>query len=472
MFSSIKNIINLLSNSEHFGKNHGLDRIRKAIWTIGASSITKGITVLTPFITTPITMRYLGDERFGLWMTITSVLAMLAFADLGMGNGLLTEVSKFKGKDDAHGMKCAISTAYFILGCSTSLALTLFLIFLNYIPWGSIVNASTPALSQDAKTIGAICITCFIINVPLNLISKIQLGLQQGYISELWQIMSSLSSMILIVCAVYCRASIAVLILCVAATPLIFMLLNTVTFFRRNPGSIAISRKFVDFKMAGRILHIGVQFLILSILTSLSLYCDNLIVAHSMNLEDVAILSITEKPVKMLSLISVILCMPFWAVNGEALARRDTSWVKKNTIRLCLICFGVTALAAAMLLIIGPWFFRHWIGADFQFSSMLLLTLSIWSILFSISSPFFMVLNGAGLIWVQIKIWLIFLPIAVLCKVWFSSMIGLSGIPLGGIVPYILLVLPWTIYAYLNILKHPKYINLSPTVKADDYENN
>lgn len=461
MLLSVKKIFNLLLNQEHFGKNYGADRIRKIIWTIGASSLTKGITVLAPFITTPITMHYLGDERFGLWMTITSVLAMLAFADLGMGNGLLTEVSKFKGKDDANGIKCAVSTAYFILGCSAFLALLLFLLFTNYIPWGKIVNATSPALSEDARIVGTICIVCFIINVPMNLICKIQLGLQQGYISELWQTVSSLSSMVLTIVAVYCHATIAVLILCVAATPLLFMLLNTIIYFNRNHGNLSISSKFVDFKMAGKILHIGIQFLALSVLTSLSLYCDNLIVAHSMNLDDVTVLSITEKPVKMLNLIPAILCMPFWAANGEALARRDTTWVKKNTTRMGMICFVSTALASTILLIIGPWFFRWWIGSDFHFSAMLLMTLSIWAILFSISAPFFMVLNGAGFIWIQIKMWLIFLPLAILCKVWFSSTIGLPGIPLGGIIPYMLLILPWTIYEYHKILKHPEYISLS-----------
>ncbi len=38
-------------------------------------------------VTVPLTIGYLGSERYGLWITISSVVAMINFADLGIGNG-------------------------------------------------------------------------------------------------------------------------------------------------------------------------------------------------------------------------------------------------------------------------------------------------------------------------------------------------------------------------------------------------
>ncbi len=64
------------------------ERYRRATLTTVTSVISKGIGILTAFITVPLTLTYLGTERYGLWMTISSVIVMLGFADFGLGDGL------------------------------------------------------------------------------------------------------------------------------------------------------------------------------------------------------------------------------------------------------------------------------------------------------------------------------------------------------------------------------------------------
>src|SRR6516225_8522455 len=71
-----------------------MERYRRAALTAVASGAAKGMAVLTALITVPLTVGYLGMERYGLWMTISSVIAMLAFADLGLGNGLMNVLSE------------------------------------------------------------------------------------------------------------------------------------------------------------------------------------------------------------------------------------------------------------------------------------------------------------------------------------------------------------------------------------------
>src|SRR5208283_4384594 len=63
------------------------ERYRRAALTTLTSVLARVITVSTSLITVRLTIRYLGTERYGLWMTITSVVSFLIFADLGIGNG-------------------------------------------------------------------------------------------------------------------------------------------------------------------------------------------------------------------------------------------------------------------------------------------------------------------------------------------------------------------------------------------------
>src|ERR1039458_3406094 len=61
------------------------ERYRRAALTTFTSVVARAVAVLTWLLAVRLTVRYLGDERYGLWMTITSVMAMMSFADLGIG---------------------------------------------------------------------------------------------------------------------------------------------------------------------------------------------------------------------------------------------------------------------------------------------------------------------------------------------------------------------------------------------------
>src|SRR4051812_44333592 len=86
------------------------ERHRRIILTAGASLLAKIISVLSMIVTVPITLNYLGVERYGMWMTISSFAVMLTFADLGIGNGVLGAVARSNGVDDVVGMRRTIST--------------------------------------------------------------------------------------------------------------------------------------------------------------------------------------------------------------------------------------------------------------------------------------------------------------------------------------------------------------------------
>src|SRR5574341_1512330 len=65
------------------------ERYRRLVLTALAQAGSRGLLALTLLAAVPLTLGYLGQERYGLWATISSFLVLLQFADLGIGNGLL-----------------------------------------------------------------------------------------------------------------------------------------------------------------------------------------------------------------------------------------------------------------------------------------------------------------------------------------------------------------------------------------------
>ena len=96
------------------------ERMRRIALTALAAAVSKVFQTIIPFITIRITLDYLGVEIYGLWNTITSFFAIFVFADLGLGNGLQTLLSKAFGKNDISLQQKIINNTYFILFCIVS----------------------------------------------------------------------------------------------------------------------------------------------------------------------------------------------------------------------------------------------------------------------------------------------------------------------------------------------------------------
>ncbi len=91
------------------------ERYRRVALTTASAGLTKLATALILFVSVPLTLSYLGPERYGLWMTIGSVVTLLSFSDFGIGNGLVNAISEAHGKQDRELAREYVSSAFFML---------------------------------------------------------------------------------------------------------------------------------------------------------------------------------------------------------------------------------------------------------------------------------------------------------------------------------------------------------------------
>ena len=75
-------------------------RTRRATFGGLMTAANSGVGVLGSLIVMPLMLHSLGAERFGLWVTLTSLMAISALGDLGIGNGLINAISTTHGADD------------------------------------------------------------------------------------------------------------------------------------------------------------------------------------------------------------------------------------------------------------------------------------------------------------------------------------------------------------------------------------
>src|SRR5205823_1872065 len=85
-------------------------RSRSIVRGTAAALVARAIGSLTGIITIPLTVRYLGAERYGAWMTISSVLVFLGFGDFGLASSLTNALGKAFGADDRASARRFVTT--------------------------------------------------------------------------------------------------------------------------------------------------------------------------------------------------------------------------------------------------------------------------------------------------------------------------------------------------------------------------
>ena len=171
------------------------ERHRRLVCTAVAATLGRVISLGTSLITMRLTLASLGTERFGLWMTISSLQAFLVFADMGIGNGVLNAVAEANGKDDRAAIRRYIENGLLLLGGVAAVILLVAATTFSRLQFGWFFNLhSRPALEEVTPAL-FIFVACFALDIPAGLIQRVQLGLQLGFMSSIWQIAGSIAAL-------------------------------------------------------------------------------------------------------------------------------------------------------------------------------------------------------------------------------------------------------------------------------------
>jgi O-antigen/teichoic acid export membrane protein len=421
------------------------ERLRRVSLTAVGSAFSQGTKMLTMLISVPLTLNYLGAERYGLWVTISSSIAILGFVDLGMGNGLLNAIADAHGNNDRKAAESFVSSAFFILSGLAILFGVIWVIINPYISWIWLFNVITPKAMVEAGPAVSVFVWCLIINLPIGLVQKIYDGYQEGYINGLWQAAGSILGLLSVLIAIYVQADLPWLVLAMAGSPVLVMVFSTVRLFGFRRAWLKPNWSMVNRVASSRILKDGSLFFVLQLAAAVGFQTDSLVIARFLGASQVPQYAI---PMRLFLIITSLLNMvlaPLWPAYGEALARKDVTWVIKTFKRSILISFGISVFLSLFLVVFGSKIIELWVGPEIQPSFILLLGFGLWTVVSSIAGPIAMLLNGANVIAFQV-IFAILMAVGNLSvSIFLVQRIGVSGPIFGSVISSLLFsVLPLT----------------------------
>jgi O-antigen/teichoic acid export membrane protein len=436
------------------------DRQRRALLSALASAFARAISVLTLLITVPVVLPYLGEERYGLWITITSLTVALSFVDLGLGNGLVNAVAEAHGKDQPALARTYISSAFFLLAALSVALGLLFLILQRWVPWPRVFNVSSPMAAADAGPATVAFVGCLILSVPLGIVQRVQSGYQRGFDNSLWQAIGSLLGLTGLLAAIQAGAGLTWLVLAVTGLPLLATLTQAWMLFGWRQPELRPLWAEASPQATRKILRMGGLFFVLQLAAALAFASDNLVAAQVLGTETVAEYAITLQLFSLPMLLLGTLFAPLWPAYGEAVTRGDVLWVRQTLKRSLLLAALLSGIPSMVLLLWGGPLIHWWAGPSITPSFWLLAGLAVWAVLQALGNAVAMFLNGASVIRLQVICASLLALVGLAAKIILARRYGLPGIAWATVLAYSVLV------ATPYLVAVPRILRLLPAASA------
>ena len=418
--------------------NEGDTRSIKVKKNIIASFGLKGISILVSFILVPLTLTYISSTKYGLWLTLSSIIGWFGFFDIGLGNGLRNKLAEAFALDDNRLAKTYISTAYAILFIIIGVVYLLILLINPFLNWSTILNAPQE-MASELSSVVLIIFTFFSLRFVLNLIGVI---LTANHLPAYNDIFGTLGNVIALA-AIYIitkisQGSLLYISIIYSSVPVLVLIGGSIFFFRKRYKKIKPSLTFVNLKYFNSLMGLGLNFFILQIAAIIIFSTDNFIITKFLGSTEVTPFNIAFKYFGIPIMAFSIITTPYWSAFTHANALIDIGWIKsafKKLIRLWLFLIVLIII----MLIFSNSFYLFWIGDIIHVPFILSAFMALYAILISFNSIFVSYVNGIGKLKLQIYEAIVAMIINIPVSVFFAVNLGMgsTGVILGTIISLI-----------------------------------
>jgi len=376
-------------------RGRSAQRYRRVALTALTSIFSKVIVLVTTIVSVPLTSRYLGAERYDLWMTITSSMLFLGFADFGIGNGLAAAIAQAHGKEDRAQARRQVSYSFFLLLFLAAAICVLLLPVWHFVPWNVLFGTKTALAGKEAGAATAILILCAALSMPLGTVLRVQTGYQQGYLGDLWNAAGNALALAGIFLVTRFGGGLPLLVAAVAGAPVLATACNWIyEFFQARPFLRPRFALF-DRRTALKLGAVGGLFFLQQCFGLLYYVSDNMVIARTMGAAQVAQYAVLQR-IFSIGLVAQYFMVPLWPAIAEALARRDYAWARRVIRRAIALSLGLGLLCGILLLAASRWLMQRWAGVDVGAIDSLRIGFALWVVLVGYVASMNAILNQPG----------------------------------------------------------------------------
>ena len=411
------------------------DRTKLTRKSIIISLLLRPFSVLIGYLMVSVTLGYLDSERYGIWLTISSIIGWVYLFDVGIGNGLRNNLTKALARHDYELAREYISTSYALMSIISFLILIIFFIIYNLLDWSVILN--TPkSMEEELKILVFWVVVINVLRFIIMLINMIFNSIQKPFYNDILNfVVGALSLIVIFLLTKFFTSSLLLFGISLSVISVIILAIVTIRFFSRNGKNIRPSIKYIRFDNVGEIVSLGFKFFILQIGVIIIFATDNIIIAQLYGPEEVTKYNIAFKYFNSVSMLSGVFLTPLWSAFTNAFESKDYDWIK-GAIKKSTKFFYAACLLVIIMIFIADYFYLVWVGKEIIIPLNLTIFMGFFVLISLWDNIFVYFLNGVGKIKLQLYITIFITILNIPLAVFFAKYLnlGIGGVILSSVV--------------------------------------
>lgn len=396
---------------------------------ISLNALYKGGEIFIGILLVPLSIKILGQENYGGWLTIYSIIAWFNFFDFGIGHGLRNYLSNCISENDIANGKKYIEVAYTTILITSIILLSIYFSLTFFIDWTELLNIKSISL-PDLRLVISIVVVSFIINLILRLINPVLFAYLMPSVVGLIKFLSSILSLTLLYTLIFFEKDLLLYysLAIVGSQTLVFFLFNVILF--SSKFSLVSPKKLsVDKYIFKEIFGLGGRFFILQIAAVILYSTDNFIIARLFSQEDVTVYNISYKYFGLFTMGLSLILGPMWSAFTHAQNKGDFVWIKR-TMNRSLLFISFLCLLVFSFYLIAKQVYGLWLGQSIEIPDQINKMMAIYVVSSMFLQLFTMFLNGVGRISLQlivgVSVAIINIPLSIFLAKDLSM--GISGV--------------------------------------------
>lgn len=397
------------------------------------SALYKILSAVLSFVSAPLLLHCLGDEKYGIWATILSFISWIYYCDLGIGNGLRNKLASTIVIGDKEASKKYLGTAYVLItGISLGVFVFIF-VFYSIFDIGNWLEIELSGENIQVCLIAAMFFAC--VNFVMSLVNNILFAMQKASCVNFFSCISQLLFVILLV--FYSITGVNTILLFAIGeglSQLIKNIIETLFVFKKYP-ELKFSLKDYDKNYTSGILSFGLQMFIVQIAALVLNSTDNILITKILGAAEVTPYNFCYKYFNMIQTLYVALIMPLLSAYTAAYTLKDTQWIYKS-LKKNILLLGIFSVGSIIAAVIFKPFTVVWLQKNIYFEPILIVCTLIYFILLMFSHVFSTFLTGISCIKETTIATVIGTILNIPASVFLAKNIGLgtSGVVLGSAV--------------------------------------
>ena len=354
------------------------------------------LAICVSVISVPLTIGYLGKERYGAWVTIVSVVTFLSITDFGLAGSLTNAIGKAQaGEDHARGQRL-VSSALLMLSLIASVILIAAVVLAPRIAALLFPNLQSPVARAEIVPAVMIALSIFALNLPLFVSSRVLAAHQESALANVWNIAASLGNLAALLLVIWFRGGLPWLVFGCFGFGLASNIACAVWLFGIHKPWLRPSLASVDLAFVKILFSDGWKFFVIGIGWMVNWQTDNMVIAHFLGAAQVTPYAVTFSLFAIATGLQTLAYPNLRPAYTEAHARGDYEWIRKTLRSNFQFSFFTTTAIVVFLTIFGGEIIRLWAGAAAVPPFSVIVWMALWRLMLSTLLVGSCLLNATG----------------------------------------------------------------------------